>query len=119
MRRLRPGFLLADNSDETGSKDRATVALVDAKVATALAKMDGLAELVKLEFSTIREDVKALGAIVGDVIKHGVDIADHERRLTKLETDSDTRPARVVAAMALLVAVAAIVVPLLAGAYNH
>lgn len=103
---------------------RATVALVDAKV-------DGLRDYLRAEFGNIKEDVRALGAIVGDVIRHGVDIADHERRITRIENDAVSeetaerdarrihRPTQIIALCAVLVAVAAVLVPLIAGAYHY
>ena len=108
-----------EQRNDSGSRDRATVALVDAKV-------DGLKDLIRAEFATVKEDVKALAAIVADVIKQGVLIQDLERRLTKVENESTTEAdvrrvnrAQIIAAIAVIVAIAAVVVPLIAGAYHY
>lgn len=68
---------LRDDS-ATGGRDRATVALVDAKV-------DGLKELMRAEFANIKEQVAAIGSVVSDVIKLGVQSHDHESRIKALE----------------------------------
>lgn len=76
--------MASDNGrEDTGSKDRATVALVDAKV-------DGIRALVGAQaehISDIKADVRAIGAVVNDVIKQGVQLDDHERRIASLEDD--------------------------------
>jgi hypothetical protein len=69
-----------EDRNENGSKDRATVALVDAKV-------DGLKDLIRAEFANVKEDVRALAAVVSDVIKQGVQLDDHERRLQAIESN--------------------------------
>jgi len=79
----------ANGRDDNGSKDRATVALVDAKVAIVDAKMDGLTLLVTTEFRTIREDVRALAGVAGQVVKLEATSADHERRIATLEEDKE------------------------------
>jgi hypothetical protein len=64
---------------DSGSKDRATVALVDAKV-------DGLKELMRAEFGFIRERIAPLGSLVGDVSGLKKDVEDHEGRIERLES---------------------------------
>lgn len=103
----------AQNGD-SGTKDRATVALVDAKV-------DGLKDLIRAEFSNIKEDVRALAAVVGDVIKQGVHIQDLERRVSKIESDSKDaavsdrdyrrfyRPSQLLGAVAIVVSVVTLI----------
>lgn len=77
---------MGDNGPEfdTGSKDRATVALVDAKV-------DGLRELLRAEFANVREDIKPLAGIVLDVAKLRLLFDDHERRLNAVESKAEAK----------------------------
>lgn len=99
--------------DETGSKDRATVALVDAKVATVDAKVDGVKELLQ----RVAEDVKGLANLAAHLIKVEGRVDDHDRRLKDLEkaqTDDRTyrrvhRPTLILAGAAVLVSVLGIV----------
>lgn len=64
----------ADHSDN-GNGERATVALVNAKVATVDAKVDGLSDLIRAEFKDVQRQLAPIEALSSQVA--GV----HERQL--------------------------------------
>jgi len=77
--------------------NRATLAVVDSKVATVDAKVDGLADLIKAEMAATREtiaDLKGLPVAVATIRAdlHALDRreqdadADMDRRVTAIET---------------------------------
>lgn len=95
--------MASDTHNDTGSKDRATVALVSEKV-------DGLKSLVEAGFVGVQRQLDLLAGVPAK-------IADHEARLKNLESDADFRrgPAigHLIAGLALLVSLAAVVVAVL------
>jgi hypothetical protein len=110
--------------DAPESNGRATVALVDAKVATVDAKLDGLIELIRAEFKDFQrrlEDAARLGAKVEG---HSDRLLLAESRLRNLEVWKEAEaglderrksyrsvhlPSLVIALAAVLVAVVALI----------
>lgn len=76
---------MANGEDETGSKDRATVALVHAEVGKVDVKVDGALLLL----GYIREDIRALGAIAGQVMKLEATVDSLGRRMDTQEKRLD------------------------------
>lgn len=65
-------------TDDEGRSGRATVALVDAKV-------DGLKDLLRAEFASVRDNIKPLAGVVLEVASLRKDVDDLDNRVDGLE----------------------------------
>ena len=84
-RLLVGGCRLADNADDTGSKDRTTVALVGAEIREVKAIITGHAELTAERLNAIRETIGPLKDVPERVTRLEGQGSDHERRISDME----------------------------------
>lgn len=110
----------APENSSSGSNDRATVALVNAKLDTVLAKVEGHAKLTEQGFEDTQRQLDSLSGlpqVVTGVIKHA---EQQDKRLDALEKRLEkghewrigTLPLTLIAALSLAIAIITLVATL-------